>query len=287
MPKIFNYQDYRQFLADYYEEKKNVTETFSYQNFSRKAGFSSKSFLFNVIKGKKTLSRASVVKLSVAIGLSKTESAYFENLVYFNQAKTFSERNFYFEKLNEIHPVSTEASLARNLRKDQYEFYSQWYHVVIRSLLDMYPKLSDPLTISKMVYPKISVKEVQKSIDLLFRLGLVEKNKNGGYSLNSKIISSGKDLHSLAAQQFHLTCMEFASEALKKLPSDKRNVTGLTLGISKSTYDKICGEIQSFQERILSLAERDANSDSVYQLNFQLFPVSQKVNKRKTGSEIK
>ncbi len=100
MPNIFNYQDYRQFLGDFYEEKKSQTPSFSYQNFSQKAGFASKSFVYNVIKGKKTLSRTSVVKLSIAMKLSKTESAFFENLVYFNQATNFAERNFYFDKLN-------------------------------------------------------------------------------------------------------------------------------------------------------------------------------------------
>ncbi|MBN1600968.1 MAG: TIGR02147 family protein [Chitinispirillaceae bacterium] len=79
MPNIFTYHDYRQYLGDYYTEKKAKCPAFSYQNFSQKAGFSSKSFIFNVIKGKKALSRASVVKLSLAMGLSKTESAYFEN----------------------------------------------------------------------------------------------------------------------------------------------------------------------------------------------------------------
>jgi uncharacterized protein (TIGR02147 family) len=71
MPNIFNYQDYRQFLGDYYEEKKAMHPSFSYQSFSQKAGFASKSFVFNVIKGKKALSRNSVVKLSIAMNLSR------------------------------------------------------------------------------------------------------------------------------------------------------------------------------------------------------------------------
>ena len=142
MPSIFNYQDYRKFLADYYEEKKISTPSFSYQNFSRRAGFSSKSFVFNVIKGRKTLSRTSVVRMCGAMGLSKTEAAYFENLVYFNQAMNFTERNFYFEKLSAIRPKTMEASKTRNLRQDQYEFYSQWYHAVIRSLIDLFANVN-------------------------------------------------------------------------------------------------------------------------------------------------
>jgi uncharacterized protein (TIGR02147 family) len=274
MPNIFTYHDYRQFLGDYYTEKKTKYPSFSYQNFSQKAGFSSKSFVFNVIKGKKSLSRASVVKLSLAMGLSKTEAAFFENLVYFNHSDSFAERNFYFEKLNAIHPVTTDASIARNLRKDQYEFCSQWYHVAIRSLIDLYPAIKDPQVIAKMVYPQITGKQAQKSIELLSRLGLIQENDDGSYSICSKTLSTGPDIQSLAAQQFHLSSMEIASKALQNLPRDIRNFSGLTLGISTEAYDKICNEIDAFQNRILAIAENDKNSSRVFQFNMHLFPVS-------------
>lgn len=274
MPNIFSYQDYRQFLGDYYEEKKATHPTFSYQSFSQKAGFASKSFVFNVIKGKKSLSRNSVVKLSIAMNLSKTEAAYFENLVYFNQSTDFTERNFYFEKLNAIRPVTVEASQARNLRKDQYEFYSQWYHVVIRSLIDLYPSINDPQVLARMVYPPLTPKQVQKSIELLLRLELIEKMKDETYRINSRILSTGEELHALAVQQFHLLSLENASKALQILPKNERDFSGLTLGISAEAYEKICSEIKLFQDRVLAIAEEDKNSDRVYQLNLQLFPVS-------------
>ena len=284
MTTIFNYQDYRKFLADFYEEKKTATPSFSYQNFSRKAGFSSKSFVFNVIKGKKTLSRASVVRLCGAMELSKTESAYFENLVYFNQATNFTERNFYFEKLNEIRPVTSEASRARNLRQDQFEFYSQWHHAVIRSLIDLFPDINDPRVLAKMVHPAISPKQAQKSMELLLRLGLVKRQADGTYTVSSKILTTGPELQGLAVQRFHLTCMELAAAALRELPRNRRNVSGLTLGISRNAYDRICRELYEFQNRILTIAENDKGSDGVYQLNFQLFSVSKAFRRRKTAA---
>ena len=283
MPNIFSYQDYRQFLGDYYEEKKAILPTFSYQSFSQKAGFASKSFVFNVIKGKKSLSRNSVVKLSIAMNLSKTEAAYFENLVYFNQSTDFTERNFYFEKLNAIRPVTVEASQARNLRKDQYEFYSQWYHVVISSLIDLYPSINDPHVLARMVYPQLTPKQVQKSIELLLRLELIEKMEDGTYRISSKILSTGEELHTLAVQQFHLISMENASKALQSLPKKERNFSGLTLGISAQAYEKICSEIRLFQDKVLAIAEEDRNSDRVYQLNLQLFPVSVSTKLRKSA----
>jgi uncharacterized protein (TIGR02147 family) len=280
MPSVFKYQDYRKFLADYYDEKKGSSASFSYQNFSRKAGFTSKSFIFNVIKGRKNLSRGSVVKLCEMLGLGKTEAVYFENLVYFNQARNLGERTFYFDKLNSVHPTTAEASTARKLRKDQYEFYSQWYHVIIRSLIDLFPNEKDPSKFAKMVYPPVTAKQAGKSIELLCRLGLVEKQKSGTLRASSKILTTGQDLQSLAVQHFHLSCMELAAKALKELPKEKRNISGLTLGISPEAYDHVCEAILSCQEKILSIAEKDTGSDRVYQLNFHLFPVSRTDHER-------
>jgi uncharacterized protein (TIGR02147 family) len=274
MTNIFRYNDYRKFLADYYEEKKKTVQYFSYMNFSRKAGFSSKSFVFNVIKGRKNLSRASVVKLCRLLQLGKTEAAYFESLVYFNQAKNFSERDFYYRQLNAIHHTTTEASSAKQLRKDQYEFYSNWYHAVIRSLIDLYPSVKEPRTLAAMLFPAITPKQAQKSIELLLRLELIKSQADGSYKVSSKVLTTGQDIQSLAVQRFHLECMNLAANALRELPRDKRNISGLTLGISQEAYAKIEQLIMSCQEEILDIAEKDKKSDRVFQLNFQLFPVS-------------
>jgi uncharacterized protein (TIGR02147 family) len=274
MPSIFNYHDYRKYLADYYQEKKTSRSAFSYQNFSRKAGFSSKSFMFNVINGIKNLSRASVVKICEALELGKTEAAYFENLVYFNQAPNFTERNFYYEKLNAIHPLTAEAGDARRLRKDQYEFYSNWHHVAIRSLIDIFPDIKDYARLAKMVCPPIRTKQARESVEILCRLGLVEKQKNGTYKVTSKVLTTGSEVESHAVQKFHLSTMELAAKALRNLPRDKRNISGLTLGISKEAYDKTCAAILECQDKILAIAKEDENPESVYQLNFHLFPLS-------------
>jgi uncharacterized protein (TIGR02147 family) len=283
MVSIFTYNDYRIFLSDYYKEKKESNADFSYQQLAKMAGFSSKSFIYNVLRGKKNLSQQSVVKIRNALKFSKTEAAFFENLVRFNQAESFLERKSYFEKLNAIYPVTTEASNARTLRKDQYEFYAKWYHVVVRSLVDMYPQITDTAVFAKMVRPPIKPKQVEKSLALLVRLKLIEKQKDGTYRISSKILSTGPDVECLAIQDFHLSCGELAARAIKEVPRKKRNISGLTLGISNKTYEKICKETFLYQEKILELAKNDAEADSVYQFNFQLFPVSAPLLPRPKG----
>jgi uncharacterized protein (TIGR02147 family) len=274
MPNVFEYTDYRKYLADWFEEKKKAQAAFSYTSFAQKAGFRDRGFFHNVIHGKRGLTKESLVKVSQAIGHTKAEGEYFENLVFFNKSADLKDRNYFYEKLSSVKSAGKSAVKIQQIRKDQYEFCSSWYHVVVRSLIDLYPEVKDYRQLAKMVYPAIKPKEARKSIALLLRLELIEKRTNSGWKISSKVLSSGKEVQSLAVQHFHLACMELAAKALRELPGNNRNISGLTLGISPKAYEKICEIIYSSQEKILEVAEKDTDSDRVYQLNFQLFPVS-------------
>jgi uncharacterized protein (TIGR02147 family) len=103
---------------------------------------------------------------------------------------------------------------------------------------------------------------------------LIARDAKGVFRVKDKLLTTGKDVQNLAVQHYHAENLKLAENALKALPRDKRNISGLTLGISRDSYQKVCDMIYEMQDKILDLAEKDKKADSVYQLNFQLFPVS-------------
>ena len=274
MDSIFAYTDYRTFLADYYENHKSLNPAFSYQLLSDKAGFSNRGFLHNVITGSKNLSKSSAVQLSQAMQLKPVEADYFENLVSFNQSKNLRERNYFFDKLNTIKSNMLGSATMRELRKEQYDFYAAWHISVIRSLIDMHGFKDDYRWLAKNVYPPIKPKQAKKAVLTLEKLGMIKKQKDGSYTVTDKSITAGKEIVQLGLQNFQLQTLELAKKALQDLPKDKRNISGLTLGISKNTYEAMCREIEAFQAKLLAMAEADNKADNVYQLNFHFFPVS-------------
>jgi uncharacterized protein (TIGR02147 family) len=145
---------------------------------------------------------------------------------------------------------------------------------VVRSILEMFPGTGNHKWIAKNLNPRISPVLVRNSIKLMLKLGLIEKQKNGVFKVKDKIITSGQDTASLAVGHFHLEMMHLAEQALKEMPSSRRHITGLTLGISPKAYQTICREILAFQDKILQIAKDDPGSNGVYQLNFHFFPVS-------------
>jgi uncharacterized protein (TIGR02147 family) len=281
MPNVFEYTDYRKYLTEWFEEKKKTQPSFSYASFAQKAGFSDRGFFHNVIHGKRDLTKESLVKVSQAIGHSKPEAEYFENLVFFNKAAELKDRNYFYEKLNGVKSTEKAAVKAQQLRKDQYDFYSKWYHSAIRSLIDMYPFTDDYRWLAKNVFPPITPREAKKSVQLLEKLELIQRQKNGHYKLTNKNITTGNEIVSLAALNFHKEAADLAKKSLESLPGSKRNITGLTLGISEKTYRKICEEIQSFRSTIVQIAQQDEEADRTYQLNFHLYPITNTDIKRK------
>jgi uncharacterized protein (TIGR02147 family) len=274
MVNIFDYSDHRRYLADYYEERKKKHPNFSYQAIADKAGIKNKGFIYNIVNGKKSLSKSNIFRISRALSHTRAEAEYFENLVAFNQAEDLTERTYFFEKMNTTKNQGKPASEAHLLRKDQYEFYSTWYHAMVRSIIGMYGFKGDFQRLAKMLDPPITVTQAKHSVRLLEQLGLICKSKNGNYSLSNKGLTTGKDITDIAFQNFHRACIDLAKRALTAFPLAARNFTGLTLGISKNGYARICDEIHEFQDKIMEIAESDEPADRVYQLNFHFFPTS-------------
>ncbi len=269
MPNIFSYLNYRDFLRDYYLEKKANNAQFSYQSFANKAEFKSKSFLKLVIDGQKNLTGTSCSKMGRALGLNPKAFSYFEDLVAFNQAGSFKLRQFYFEKLASVN----HRNPARLILQDQYEFYSKWYHNSLRELVAWHDFGEDYEALGKRLHPAIPGRLAYQSVRLLLKLGLIER-KGNRYVQKDCLITTGDEVQSLAVQNFHLQNLILAGDSLDAVPASQRDISCLVLGLSEKGFQTVKAEIQSLRKRLLKIAEADAKPTRVYHVNFQYFPTT-------------
>ena len=274
--KIFEYLDYREFLKDYYNAKKEANPAFSLRVFSDKIGFKAKDFISRVMNGDKNLSSQSIPKVASGLRLGKHETEFFVALVKFNQAETTEERNGAFEEMQAVLKVVRFAEKQHLLGHTQYMVYSHWRHLTIRSLIGMYGFDGDYETLARRVHPRITAEEAKKSVKLLEDCQLINKNKNGKYELTESAITTGDRTSKLALRGFHQQCLKLAADSIDRDPPGKRHISGLTLGISQEGYERIVERINAFRKEIALIAEEDKNSDKVFQLQFALFPVGGK-----------
>ena len=74
---------------------------------------------------------------------------------------------------------------------------------------------------------------------------------------------------------------EIALETIEGVPQDERNFSGLTLGITRGAYEEIVKEIAEFRKRVIAIATREEETDDVYRMNIQFFPMTNKdLNKK-------
>lgn len=271
---IFDYTDYRKYLSDYYAFQKKRNPAFSYRYFARRAGFSSSGFYKELIDGKRGLSRTLIVKFSQAIRHTKKEADYFENMVYFNEARTVEERVLYFKKMMASYEAQSLTLLA-----EQYEYFSRWYYAVVREMLAVAPFKNDYKALAASLRPPIREDQARKSIAILAKLKLIRKNEKGYLVPCSPVLTTGAlsddtTVQTMNVVSFQKEMLKLAATAYDRHPLKKIDMSTLTLSVSQQTFDMMKEELANFRKKLLSMAEKDEKPDRIYQLCYTLFPVS-------------
>lgn len=269
MISVYDYSDYRLFIKDYFEQQKAANSAFSYRYLSQKAGINSAPFYKFIIEGKRNLTKATILKTCMALKLNDLEAEYFENLVFFNQCKTIAEKNVYFDRL-------VEKQRNRNvvkIREEQFDYFSEWYHCVVRELVCMNDFKGDFKTLSKCLRPAISPQEAEKSVKLLINLGFLKK-VDGCYYQTEPVLSTGYGLTSHQIINFQIKMLHKAIEAFDKCTLFERLTSATTLALSQATYGKMVNKLRMMRAELLELARNDSSPEQVYELTINLFPLT-------------
>lgn len=280
MKEIVEYADYRKFIQDYYDERKR-TSAFTWRDFAKAAGFSSAVYLKYVCEGKKNLSVAAAGSVANAMRLAGFEYDYFVLMVTYANAKGDVAKRAAFEERCAL----AAAHKVRVLGNEEFDYFKSWKNPVLRELAPHMPG-AKPLEIAHVCKQKISAAEVSETLDFLVKANLLKKDKSGNYSQTDKSLSMGPvDAVPVAARDMQRQMGEFAVQALD-LPLSERDMSGLTMGLTRRAYDRIRKEIADFRRRIVAIASEDDETEQVYRLNLQLFPLSERLDfKEKTENE--
>ena len=275
MKDILEYRDYRQYIADYYADRKAKT-AFSWQEFAKMAGFSSPVYLKYVSEGRFNLSAEAAARVASAISLADFECDFFVEMVKFDHAKNDDEKRAAFSKMVSI----AESHKAKIVDGESFRFFEDWKNPVLRELAPAMPG-AKPLAMAHACRPEVSAAEVSETLNFLVKANLLQKDKDGNYTQTDKIVTSGPmNFAPLALRGLQRQMGEIALGAIENVPQDERHFSGLTLGITREAYKKIVQEIADFQKRVIAIATSESATDEVYRLNVQLFPMTKKsVNK--------
>jgi uncharacterized protein (TIGR02147 family) len=268
MISIFNYFDYQKYLGDYYEFRKKEDSYFTYRFIASKVGIDH-AFIVKVFQGQKQLSIESAVPFSALLRHTKREKEYFELLILFSRAKSDSEIKHYFEKLLnyiELSPLKVEGY--------KYEFYQKWYYTAVREVIGITAFHSDFKKLARMLNPPISEAQARQSVELLLKLGFIQKNKDKEFSLVSRFITPSKEVAPVAVREFQKATMLLAVDALQNIPKEDRHISTVTISLSQDGAEKLKECMENFRRDMMRIANKDNEVSQVFQVNLQFFPIS-------------
>ena len=271
MKDVFEYTGYRQYIADFYAERK-VKSAFTWREFARMAGFSSSVHLKYVSEGRFNLGEDAVERVAKAMGLSGNRLEYFRAMVEFDHAVTDNIKKEIFDRMLSI----AKQSNAKVIEGDAFRYFDSWKNPVLRELAPAMPG-AKPLALAKACRPKVSAAEVSESLNFLVKANLLKKDAAGNYKQSDKIVTAGPmAAASVAVRGLHRQMGEIALDTIEGVPQNERHFSGVTLGITSDAYDEIVAVINDCRRKIIEIATRDDSTDEVYRLNIQFFPMTNK-----------
>lgn len=266
------YSDYRVYLKEYYETRKAADANFSFRYLSARAGINSSAFYKYVIDGKRNLTKATLLKTCAALKLKDRDAEYFENLVFFNQAKTIKEKNLYFDRLTRLRGDYER----RKVEASQYAFYGDWRHSAVRELLECMRFKGDYRALAERLSPPITPEQAAESVALLARLGLAKKDAQGRWRQADPVLTTGGQVDAEVVAAFQKRMLELALAAFGSAGPAERLMSSTTFGISEETFALFKKRIRELKAELLELSRLDDRPTRVYQLNLNLFPLSRK-----------
>lgn len=284
MPSLSDYMDYRLFLADFYRVKKAQTRLsirpYSYALFSAAADIKSPNYLKMIIEGKRNLSLDMVSKFAKACGLNKTQTEEFRLLVIFNQSEDPADRNYALKQLSEyrVDQKLKQGELDRKV----FEKVPNWIGWIIYALVDQEGVSFEPTQLKDLLRGKASESEITEALENLLRTGELVRDPVTNKISKGKSTDAPEEVPPALVRKLQMQLMYLGLESLYQDSAVEREFGALTLSLTAKEFEDIKFKLRQMRKALHkenAIARMSSKGERVYQLNLQLFPVSNAAKK--------
>lgn len=269
--RLFEYDNYRTFLEDYYAFMKKKKANFTLKYFAKKAGLNSASFCMYIIDGRRNLSYRTIPSFIRALELKGKKAEYFENLVLMNQSVTLEDKERYANAINKLRKTTKYYSL----KKRQHAYFEEWYYPVIRELAAFANWQGDFTRLGKMVRPAITSDKAKKAVELLLDIGLLVKKEDGTHA-QAEVAIDAEGLPQFLIRKARRDFLMKGIEASESISPQERHVSCSTVALSVENFQRASMLMTEFHKELAEMADADQGrpANIVFQVNLEAFPLS-------------
>lgn len=247
----FNANDFRLLLQQELIERCRKNPKYSLRAFAQALGIVP-SALSDMMNGKRTITKASIEKLGLALGMNLSEVQKYTQGVIQKSTQDYQQ-----------------------LTMDTYAIIADWYHYAILELMKLKGFKKDLVWIARAL--NISKGEANAAFERLCRVGLIKVDKKGRWIDTSSGFSTNiedSNLTSAANRKLQKQILEMSTKALETLSPKVRNHTSMTMAINPKKLPIAIEKIKEFRRELAEFLENDKDITEVYHLAISLFPAS-------------
>ncbi len=267
---IYEYDDYRMFLKEAYESRREEDPKYSARKFASEAGFSNPGFLNDVVKGRRKLSKDAREKMIRAFDLQAHEADFFRLLVEHNQTKDVSRRDVLYREIAKRRNHSMFTRLDPALSK----YYQDPAYPLVRTAVMACDFRGNFERLSRFMFPSLPAGEIERYVEDLVEWGLIRVEPDGRYVATTEIVEPPESLGE-TVRRLNRRWMQQAIEAQAVLPASKRNISTRLFAVSPGTAVKMGQRIEEFTRELWDMVKNDPDTPGcVMQFGVQYFPRS-------------
>lgn len=267
---IFRFLNVADWLRAEFDARKAATPELTHRAFSAQCGYKSSGAISLLMSGRRRMSREAGDRIAKALGLTPSERDHLRRMVDFALADDFDERAEVLRRMTAAQRFATEWKGTL----DAYEFYRDWTAPVVRELASLPDFQEDPVWIASRMHKRIRVDEARDAIGRLLTAGYLTRDDDGRLRPATPIVATPSEVQSDALKHFQRQMMELAGDALDTQERERRDMRVITMAISESQAARLKAMLTQFHKEVLELVVEDEPIEAVYQLNTQLFSLT-------------
>ncbi|WP_291515551.1 TIGR02147 family protein [Bdellovibrio sp. ArHS] len=273
-PDLFTYLNINQYLEDFYNYRKQSDRSFSYGSWALELGFTNRSFLRQIVIGRRSLTDKTIQTLCERMNYSAPEKEYFYLLVHYSKSKSAEQRNLYGRKLLQIiksdHPQRADV-------QNYLEFLSSPLLPRLQILLSFQNIDKSSETLARML--GTSLHKIESALQLLQKINLAEGQTSTEGVMHWKSLQSSfrvpDKIGDAILLDYHELSLKEAIQA-KSLPPAQRRYKSLLVPLSADEFEEFLQDLQVFiQQTLKKFDVDDLRSRRLYQINFNIHSVSE------------
>ncbi len=281
-PELSQFVDYREYLAAFFDfkvhETKGKLRPYSYSDFSASADIKSPNYLKLIIEGKRNLSKDMCRRFSRALKHSRSETKEFGLLVDYCQEKDPLQRT---RNLKDLSEYRAKRSLqAGELNPKTWNLVSNWLVWVLYAMADQKDVVFTPQGLRKVLRGQVNEAQIQQALDILLDAGDIQIDSETHEARRTGKTMSGLDkIPAEMIRKIQSELIYLGLESLHKNSAHEREVSGFTLAMTEKEFEWVRFELRKLRKQIqkeIAIKREQSPGERVFQVNIQLFPVTDK-----------